>query len=236
MTNEVARLVTDQEGNVLLAEHADAQFNPASLTKMMVLYLVFRTLPLSTMITVPNAAVVKRVPGRVPQTNMGLKEGQSVSVADLVLGMILPSANDAAVTIAHHFGADDFVSKLNEEAVKLGLQNTQFASPSGIGKGTTTARDMALLARRLWQDYPAYRSFFSIGSFVFNGKTRRNTNELLSTVSGVLGMKTGTTAGLRRNLATVVHRDEKTVFAVVLNTANKAERDSSMIEIIEKIF
>ncbi|MGP9571109.1 Mur ligase family protein [Halomonas sp. KG2] len=233
MTNEVARLVTDQEGNVLLAEHADTPFNPASLTKMMVLYLAFRRLPLSTMITVPKAAVVNRVPGRVPQTNMGLREGQVVSVADLVLGMILPSANDAAVTIAHHFGADDFVSQLNKEAAKLGLKSTHFATPSGIGKGTTTARDMALLARRLWQDYPAYRSFFSIGSFVFNGKTRRNTNELLSNVSGVLGMKTGTTAGLRRNLATVVQRDGKTVFAVVLNAADKAERDNTMVTTID---
>ncbi|MGP5019446.1 D-alanyl-D-alanine carboxypeptidase family protein, partial [Vreelandella alkaliphila] len=158
MTYEVARLVTDQEGNVLLAEHADTLFNPASLTKMMVLYLVFRSLPLSTMITVPNAAVVKRLPGRVPQTSMGLREGQIVSVADLVLGMILPSANDAAVTIAHHFGIDSFISQLNDEAVQLGLVATRFVSPSGIGKGKTTVRDMALLARRLWQDFPEYRS------------------------------------------------------------------------------
>lgn len=224
----------DQEGSVLLAEHADARFNPASLTKLMVLYLVFRSLPFSTMIKVPKEAVVKRVPGQMPQTNMGLREGQVVSVADLVLGMILPSANDAAVTIAHHFGADDFVSQLNKEAVKLGLKSTHFASPSGIGKGITTVRDMALLARRLWQDYPAYQSLFSVDFFVFNGKTLRNTNDMLFKHSNVVGMKTGTTADLRRNLATVAQKDGETLFAIVLNAANKAERDSLMGEIIDK--
>jgi len=230
VSEPLARLVTDEEGQVLLAEAADVPLNPASLTKLMVLYLVFRDLDMARMAEVPEAAVVRRRPGRVPQSNMGLKAGQRVSVSDLVLGMIVPSANDAAVTVAHLFGAEGFVERLNAEAAALGLRETRFASPSGLGNGTTTARDMAMLSRRLWQDFPAWRSLFSVGSFHFNGRSRRNTNDLLFSFPGMVGLKTGSTATLRRNLATVVERDGRTLFGIVLNAADKAERDRAMTD------
>jgi D-alanyl-D-alanine carboxypeptidase (penicillin-binding protein 5/6) len=225
MTSECSCYAVDQNGKIVISEHENKQFNPASLTKLMVLYIVFRDLPLNKFLEVPESAVVKNETGRTPQSNMNLKAGQKVAVLDLVLGMIVASANDAANTIAYFYGTEKFVDLLNSEARKLGLFATVFRSPSGIGQGTTTGADMACLAKAIWEEFPAYRSFFSIGTFNFNGKRYKNTNQMLFKDSRVIGLKTGTTGHLRRNLITIFQQDGTTLFIVVLNAKDKQERD-----------
>lgn len=230
----ISKILTDAEGRILFEDGAGVLQNPASLTKLMTLYLVFRDLPFDRMVTVPASAVVRRRPNRVPQSNMGLLAEQKVSVMDLVLGMIVPSANDAAATIAAALDTQDFPELLNVEAAELGLKNTRFATASGLGQGETTARDMVFLSRRLWADFPQYRTLFSIGSFSFNGRRFRTTNDLLFKIKGMAGLKTGTTKELRRNLAAVVAQGDKTFFSVVLNCPDKKTRDQHTSDMMNR--
>lgn len=234
MDEVVSRILTDQAGKVLFEDNADTPQNPASLTKMMTLYIVFRDLALDRWITVPEKAVVRRIPGKVPQSNMGLRAGQRVSVMDLVLGMIVPSANDAAATIAQTVAPGGFVEMLNQEGRALGLASTRFASPSGLGDGTTNVRDMALLARQLWAVFPQYRSLYSVGSFAFNGKTLKTTNTLLDQRPSLVGMKTGTLPNLRRHLAAIDQQETGTTVAVVMNAANRKQRDALTAEVLNR--
>lgn len=230
----ISSILVNSKGVVLKEDNADIVQNPASLTKLMTLWLTFDALALDRVVTVPDHAEIRKQPGKIGQSNMGLKAGMKVSVLDLVLGMIVPSGNDAATTVAHVLGPDGaFLEKMNAEALRMGLTNTRFISPSGLGRGESTARDMAILARRLHDDYPHYRSMFGIGSFAFAGRRYKTTNTLALSNRHITGLKTGTLSNLHRCLAASASRRGVTVFSVVMNCPDRACRDTLTSKLLE---
>lgn len=131
----ISRVLLDVSGKVIVEENADRVLNPASLTKMMTRYLIFSTLPFSHEVVLPEDAVVKVVPGKIPQSRVGLRAGQLVTVGDLVLSMIVASGNDAAKTAAWAVKPQGFLDLMAKTARRLGLHSTNFANASGLPGG-----------------------------------------------------------------------------------------------------
>jgi D-alanyl-D-alanine carboxypeptidase len=232
-----ASIVVDAKtGKTLYASNADAKRYPASLTKMMTLYLLFEALDrgalgLDTRITV-SANAAAQAP-----TKLGLKAGSTISVRDAMLSLITKSANDMAVAIGERLGGSEseFAAMMTRKARDLGMASTTFRNASGLPdtKQVTTARDMATLGRALREHYPEYFGYFATRSFVWNGVRISNHNPLLGEVDGVDGIKTGYTRASGYNLVTSVKRDGRELVAVVIGGDTSAWRDARMAELVE---
>lgn len=233
-----AAIVYDaNSGKTLFARHADKRRYPASLTKMMTLYVLFeeleaKRLSLSSTITV-SANAARQAPSK-----LGLKAGSKIKVKDAILALITKSANDASVVIAEAVSGSvpSFAKRMTRTARALGMKGTTFRNPHGLPNSgqVTTARDMVLLARALQDRFPSYYAYFSTRSFKFRGKSYRNHNRLLGTVRGVDGIKTGYTRASGYNLVTSVERDGRHIIAVVLGGRTGASRNAHMRELIAK--
>lgn len=224
-------VVDGNTGEVLNASNADAPRHPASLTKIMTLYLLFERLDagkvrLDTQLRVSEHAAVQA------PTKLGLKPGQTISVEDAIKGVVTESANDAAVTIAENLGGDEaqFAALMTQKAHALGMSRTTYVNASGLPDDdqVTTARDQALLGRAIQERFPRYYKYFSTEQFVYHGRAMRNHNHLLGVVGGVDGIKTGYTRSSGFNLVTSVHRDGRYIIAVVLGGRSAGERDAEM--------
>jgi len=231
-----ASIVVDgNTGDVLTASNADAPRHPASLTKIMTLYLLFERLDAGKIKLDSQLRVSEHAAEQAP-TKLGLKPGQTIGVEDAIKGVVTESANDAAVTIAENLSGDEaqFAELMTQKARALGMSRTTYVNASGLPNDdqVTTARDQALLGRAIQERFPHYYRYFSTEQFVYHGRAMRNHNHLLGAVGGVDGIKTGYTRASGFNLVTSVHRDGRYIVAVVLGGRSAGERDAHMRELI----
>jgi D-alanyl-D-alanine carboxypeptidase len=238
--SKYASIVVDLETNqVLHARDADEERHPASLTKVMTLYLVFEALDsgklkLSERMTVSNAAA-KQQPSK-----LGLKAGSTIKVEDAIRALVTKSANDVAVVLAEKLAGTEskFVTKMNSKAKELGLGHTTFRNSSGLPdrRQVTTARDMAKLAEAMFYDHKDRYNYFSLPSFTWNKRRYENHNTLLKAVEGVDGIKTGYTNASGYNLMASAERNGRRVIAVMLGGTSGKSRDQHVSDLLEAAF
>jgi D-alanyl-D-alanine carboxypeptidase len=231
-----ASIVLDgNTAEVLQAANADALRHPASLTKIMTLYLLFERLEAGKIKLDTPLKVSEHASEQAP-TKLGLKPGQTIAVEDAIKAVVTKSANDAAVAIGENLGGDEdeFAKLMTQKAHALGMSHTTYVNASGLPDDdqNTTARDQATLGRAIQERFPHYYKYFSTEEFVYRGHEMRNHNHLLGVVSGVDGIKTGYTRASGFNLVTSVHRDGRYIVAVVLGGHSASERDARMRELI----
>jgi D-alanyl-D-alanine carboxypeptidase len=232
-----AIVVDANSGAVLQSANADELRHPASLTKIMTLYLLFERLEagkikLDTQMPVSEHASVQS------PTKLGLKPGHTIAVEDAIKGLVTKSANDAAVVVAETLGGSesDFAEMMTRKAHALGMTHTIYRNASGLpnDEQVTTAREQALLGRAIQERFPRYYRYFSTSSFTYHGETMGNHNHLLGRVEGVDGIKTGYTQASGFNLVTSVHRGNHFIVAVVLGGSSAGARDAKMRSLIEE--
>ncbi|MCX5493480.1 D-alanyl-D-alanine carboxypeptidase [Kaistia dalseonensis] len=232
-----AIVVDAKTGKVLYAKDPDGPRHPASLTKMMTLYLLFGALD-SGKLSMSSQLKVSTFAARQSPTKLGLKPGSTVTVRDAMLGLITRSANDAAVVIAENLDGTEaaFARRMTSTARSLGMSRTTFRNASGLPNPNqwTTARDMTTLGRALQERYPSYYRYFSTRAFVYRGQTIGNHNKLLGRVEGVDGIKTGYTNASGFNLVTSLKRDNRYVVAAVMGGSSGGARDRQMVSLLDK--
>jgi D-alanyl-D-alanine carboxypeptidase len=235
-TPPTASIIVDgNTGNVLHTSNADALRHPASLTKIMTLYLLFEGLDAGKIKLDTPLKISAHATEQAP-TKLGLKIGQTIAVEDAVKAVVTKSANDIAVAIAENLAGDEdeFCRMMTRKARELGMSHTTYVNASGLPDDDqiTTARDQALLGRAIEDRFPRYYKYFSTQEFVYHGEALRNHNHLLGAVGGVDGIKTGYTRASGFNLVTSVHRDGRYIIGVVLGGRSAFERDAHMRELI----
>jgi D-alanyl-D-alanine carboxypeptidase len=231
-----ADIVVDaNSGAVLHATNPDARRHPASLTKIMTLYLLFEQLDAGKLKLDTPLKVSAEASGQSP-TKLGLKPGSTLAVEDAIKGMVTRSANDAAVVVAEAIAGseDDFARLMTRKAQALGMNNTVYKNASGLPDDNqiTTARDQSTLGRAIQERFPRYYKYFSIRTFTFRGESISNHNHLLGKVEGVDGIKTGYINASGFNLVTSVHRGNRYLVAVVMGGSSGGSRDARMRELI----
>ncbi|MBL8547880.1 MAG: D-alanyl-D-alanine carboxypeptidase [Hyphomonadaceae bacterium] len=235
-------IVMDARTNeVLLEDQADAARFPASLTKMMTLYMLFEALERGD-ISMDTRLTASRNASRQPPSRLGLRcprrgACDSITVDQAIRALVVQSANDVATMVAERLGGSEarFASSMTTRARELGMSDTRFANASGLPdtRHRTTARDMATLAQALWRDFPEHYHVFQTPSFAWRRGSGRNHNRLLGQVDGVDGIKTGYTRASGFNLATMAERHGHRVIVVVLGGETSAARDAQVAYLVE---
>ena len=230
-------VVDANSGKVLEESHADSTRHPASLTKMMTLYLLFEQLAAGKIKMTTEMPVSAHASAMAP-TKLGLRPGETLKVEDAIKAIVTKSANDAAVVIAEELGGSElkFALEMTAKAKALGMMHTNYHNASGLpdDRQLTTARDQAILARALQDRFPQYFHFFSIRHFVWRGHRMRNHNHLLGRVSGVDGIKTGFIDASGFNIAVDLHRDKRHLIVVVFGGRTARVRDARVRYLISK--
>jgi D-alanyl-D-alanine carboxypeptidase (penicillin-binding protein 5/6) len=233
--SKYAAIVMDAKtGEVLYARHADDPRYPASITKLMTLYLTFEALSSGKLHMDDRVVFSPHASAQAP-TKLGVRPGDSISVSDDIHAMAIKSANDAAVAMAEKLGGTEsrFAALMTLRAQELGMQDTHFADASGLpnSRQITTARDLAILSRAIMRDYPQYYHLFSQRSFEFRGRTIRGHNHLLD-IPGVDGLKTGFTNASGFNIAISGVRDGRRLIVVVMGGPTTASRDQNAEDLL----
>lgn len=232
---DAAVVIDGTTGKVLFAHNATAQRFPASLTKMMTLYLLFEQLKqgklsLSSMISASPHAVVQK------PTKLGLSIGESISTEVAIKALVVRSANDVAVAVAEAIGGSesDFAEMMTRKARALGMSQTVFRNASGLPHPgqTSSARDLATLGRRIAYDFPQYYHYFATPSFTFQGRLFQTHDNLLYRFEGVDGIKTGYTNASGFNLVSSIVREGKHLIGVVMGGRTARSRDNAMMELL----
>lgn len=231
-----AIVVDGGSGKVLYENASDELRYPASLTKLMTLYLLFEALD-SGRIVPPSQIPISAYAASQPPSKIGLKTGESIDVATAILALCVKSGNDIAVAVGEYLAGSEeqFAAMMTAKARQLGMHSTTFRNASGLPDPgqVTTARDMVVLAMALHRHFPHHYHFFSNRSFTYAGRTIRGHNDLLGRVDGVDGLKTGYIRASGYNLATSIGRHGKRVFAIVMGGKTAKARDAHMEELIE---
>ncbi|MHC1480051.1 D-alanyl-D-alanine carboxypeptidase family protein [Frateuria aurantia] len=234
-----AMVVDATTGQVVSAVNPDEQNYPASLTKMMTLYLAFQALH-SGRLQMQTALPVSSWAANKAPTKLGLRPGQTISVHDCILGMITKSANDAATVMAEGLGGTEsgFAGMMNAQAQKLGMTHTHFANASGLPdpNNLSSARDLMLLSRALYRDFPDQAPLFATKEFMFRGQLVRGHNHLMDRYPGMDGLKTGFTGASGFNLASTAVRNGHRLFGVVMGGRSAAVRDQLMARLLDDGF
>lgn len=229
-------VVDAKTGRVLHATNADAPRHPASLTKMMTLYVLFEEIERGRF-TMDSQLKVSQHASIQSPTKLGLRPGQTISVSDAIHGLVTQSANDAAVTIAENVGGSEeaFARRMTQTAHRIGMSHTYFYNASGLPNDEqyTTARDMVTLGRALQERFPEQYKVFQTRSFAYRGRVYGNHNHLLGSVDGVDGIKTGYTNASGFNLVTSVKRDGHFIVASIFGGSSAYSRDAKMVRLIE---
>jgi len=232
-------VVEADSGRVLHSKNADTRNYPASLTKIMTLYMVFEALDRGKITLNTRMKTSRRATGMSP-SKLGLKRGETLTVRDAIMALITKSANDAAVVVAEHLGGSEqkFARMMTKRARALGMKRTTFRNASGLPnrRQLSTARDMATLARRIYKDFPHYYGYFASTSFKYRGRSYRNHNRLLSSYSGTDGIKTGYIRASGFNLVASVERDGRRLIGVVFGGRTARSRDRHMASLLDKGF
>jgi D-alanyl-D-alanine carboxypeptidase len=233
-----AAIVVDaNSGNVLHAASPDELRHPASLTKIMTLYLLFERLEAGKLKLDTPLDVSEHAAAQAP-SKLGVKPDQSIEVEDAIGALVTKSANDVAVVIAEAIAGNehDFADMMTRKARALGMSRTVYRNASGLpdDEQVTTARDQALLGRAIQERFPRYYRYFATRSFSYRGMAMRNHNHLLGQVEGLDGIKTGYTQASGYNLVTSVRRNGRHIVSVVLGGASAGARDTRMRKLIEE--
>lgn len=230
-----AVVVDATSGEVLYARRADEPRYPASITKIMTLYLTFEAMAkgrLKTDDRVPfSAHAVNQAPSK-----LGVRVGDSISVDDAIRAIAVKSANDVAVAMAEKIGGTEahFGELMTQKAHDIGMGHSRFANASGLPdpRQITTARDIAILSRAVMRDYPQYYAYFGIKSFMWRGHEITNHNQLLKRTEGVDGLKTGFTNAAGFNLAASAARNGHRLITVVMGGSSTAARDENVEDLL----
>ncbi len=233
-----AAIVVDaNSGAVLHAANPDARRHPASLTKIMTLYLLFERLQAGKLKLDSPLKVSEHAEEQAP-TKLGLEDGETIKVEDAIKGMVTRSANDAAVVVAEALAGseEEFAKLMTHKARALGMTKTVYRNASGLpdDEQVTSARDQAILGRAIQEHFPTYYKYFQTRSFVFRGETIGNHNRLLGHVEGVDGIKTGYIRASGFNLVTSLRRDRRHIVAVVLGGSSASSRDARMRQLLRE--
>ena len=232
-----SELVVDaRTGKTLYAMSPDAQRHPASITKVMTLYMLFEELDAGRL-SLGSPIKISAWAQKQAPSKLGLNAGDTISVEDAIKAVVTKSANDIAVAIAENIGGTEanFADLMTKKAKSLGMQRTVYANASGLPnpRQLTTASDLVTLGKAMQQRFPKYYAYFSIRSFEYDGDTIGNHNKLLGRVDGVDGIKTGYTQASGFNLLTSVHQDNRALLAVILGGRSGPSRDRRMAELID---
>lgn len=227
-----AAIVIDaQNGSVLHSRHADARRYPASLTKMMTLYMVFEALEKGRLSLDDRLKISRRAAGQ-PASKVGLRAGRTIKVRDAILSLVTKSANDVATVVAEGLAGTEveFARQMTKKARQLGMSSTAFRNASGLPhrKQVTTARDMARLSRALLRHFPQYYDYFSTRFFQYGGSRFKNHNALLRSYSGADGIKTGYIRASGFNLAASAERNGRRVIAIVFGGRTARTRNKEV--------
>ena len=235
-----AAIVIDADsGDVLHSVNANTRNYPASLTKMMTLYLLFEALDqghvgLHQHMTVSQNATQAR------PSKLGLRRGERITIQDAIEALIAKSANDVAVVVAEELSGSvqAFAKAMTKRARKLGMRHTTFRNPHGLpNRGhLSSARDMAVLSRFLIKDFPHYYNYFATKNFKFRGRDYKNHNKLLEFYTGADGIKTGYTKAAGYNLAASAERNGNRVIAIVFGGKTAKFRDLHVRKLLDKGF
>ena len=233
-----AAIVVDANtGKTLHASSADSRRFPASLTKMMTLYMTFEALKAGK-ITKKTMIPFSAQASAMPPTKIGVKAGKSITVETAIYALVTKSANDAATALGEYFAGSEpaFARMMTAKARRLGMNSTVFRNASGLPDSGqfTTARDMATLGLALREHFPQYYSYFSTRSFTYGRQRMANHNRLLGRVKGVDGIKTGYTRASGFNLVSSVSDGNRRIVAVVMGGTSGASRDQQMIKLIRE--
>ncbi len=233
---KAAILLDLDTGKILYQHHADKIIQPASLTKIMSLYLI------SEDVEAKKAAYTDLVKAsenavRTSGSKMLYEPGGQYELLDLMKGMAIHSANDASVALAEHFAGsvDQFVIRMNAKAKELGMKNTHFVNPHGLSdkRQKTTARDISILSREYLKRFPNMLKLHSIESFAFHDESFSNRNDLLKNYPGTDGLKTGYVAAAGFHVVATVRRSEQRLMAVVMGAKNPKIRSAQTIKLLD---
>ena len=231
-----AYVVDAKTGRVLHEANADSLRHPASLTKIMTLYLLFEQLEAGRIKLHTPMPVSAEAASQAP-TKLGVRPDQTLEVEDAIKALVTKSANDAAVVVAEALAGSEeaFAKRMTQKARALGMGRTIYRNASGLpdDEQVTTAREQALLGIAIQERFPRYYRYFSLASFHYRGHAMRNHNKLLGRVHGVDGIKTGYTRASGFNLVSSVRRNDRHIVAVVLGGTSGAARDARMRTLIE---
>ena len=232
-----AMAIDANTGTVLHNQAGDAKRYPASLTKMMTLYLTFELIELGRLDYATKIKMTEEGAAASP-SKLGLKPGEEITVLDAIKILVTKSANDVAIALAQHIGGTEanFARLMTRKAHQIGMKSTTFMNASGLpnDEQVTTARDMLTLALRLQDEFPKHYKLFATRSFTYGGKTYRNHNALLTRYQGMDGIKTGYTRASGFNLVSSVHRNGKHVVAAVFGGKTSRIRNARMVSVLDK--
>lgn len=231
-----AAIVIDaNSGEVLYENRPDSPRYPASITKVMTMYLAFEALAEGKLKLTDTIRISPRA-ASMPATKLGLRAGETISVDDALRSLAVKSANDMAVAVAEKLGGTEarFGALMTLRGQELGMTQTRFVNASGLpdSRQLSTARDIAILSRAVMRDYPQYYSYFSSQQFAFRGQTMRSHNGLLGKMPGVDGLKTGFTNASGFNISASAVRNGRRLIAVVLGGSSTAARDSNAEDLL----
>ena len=236
-----AALVADMDtGRLLYQENANQLNYPASLTKIMTLYLTFDALEHGRL-SLDDYLIVSQSAANAEPVKLGLAAGSKIKVDDAIKAVAVYSANDVARVLAENLKGgqeESFADLMTRVAREIGLNNTNFENSSGLPNDDhmSTARDIALLSMAVYKHFPQYWHFFGIKSWTYNGKTYTNGNRLLTSFNGCDGMKTGYTKKSKYSLVATANRDGRHLMSVVLGAENKDVRANVAAQMLTKGF
>ena len=231
--------VDARTGKILFGSAIDGLRQPASLTKVMTLYVLFQDLKAGRIKLTSDLKVSQRAASMQP-SKLGLKPGSTISVENAIKALVTRSANDVAATIGENLDGTEanFAARMTRSARAIGMSKTMFKNASGLPNPAqvTTARDMATLSLRIQRDFPQYYPYFRITSFTYKGQTIRTHNRLLGRYQGTDGIKTGYIAASGFNLTTSAKRGDKRIVGVVMGSSSGGARNNYMMKMLDNAF
>ncbi|MCC6921074.1 MAG: D-alanyl-D-alanine carboxypeptidase [Alphaproteobacteria bacterium] len=239
VTNDAALVMDAESGRVLYARSGDALRSPASLTKMMTLYILFDYIKAGRIGLNDEMPVSAHAASQDP-SKLGLKKGDTLTAQQAIYALVIKSANDAAVVVAEYIGGSEgrFAQMMTQRARELGMRRTQYRNASGLPDEAqlTTARDLAILSRSMMRNHPRLFDYFRVTAFTWKGKTIKTHNRVLTSLNGANGIKTGYTKASGFNLTTSAERNGKRLIGVVLGGDTWKARDDEMKAMLEAWF
>jgi D-alanyl-D-alanine carboxypeptidase len=234
-----AIMIDAENGNVLHEIDATRPWYPASLTKVMTLYMTFEALTTGR-VGLHDRMNVSYHASRQPQSKLGLRAGETLSVEEAILALITRSANDAAVVLAEHLGGTEeaFATQMTAKAHQLGMYNSRFMNATGLPHNlqVTTSRDLAVLAWKTMKNFPTYYPYFASHGFFFKGHELHGINKFTARYPGAEGMKTGFTCGSGFNLMSSAMQNGRRLIGVILGGSTSAERYQLMTNMMDAGF
>ena len=234
-----AIMIDAENGNVLHEVNATRLWYPASLTKVMTLYMTFEALSTGR-IRLHDSMTASHHASRQPQSKLGLRAGERLTVEEAILALVTRSANDAAVVLAEHLGRTEewFAAQMTSKARQLGMLNTRFMNATGLPNNfqVTTSRDLAVLAWKIMQNFPNYYPYFASHGFYFKGRELNGINKFTARYPGAEGMKTGFTCGSGFNLMSSASQNGRRLIGVVMGGMTSAERYQLMMNMMDAGF